>query len=108
MIKKFTMLIVSILFCSQISLLSVSADTASTFILESSGQVKNSDTPRQSQPSGEPLPTTGTKKGALPVTGEQAACIASIVGAVILTSCLIIWQKKRAKEKEENDGNYKQ
>ncbi len=111
------MLIVAILFCSQISLLSVSADTASTFILESSGQVKSSDPPRQSTPKpsssrqnqlgGEPLPTTGTKQGALPVTGEQAACIASIVGAVVLTSCLIIWQKKRRKEKEGNIENFK-
>ncbi|MGO2244743.1 MAG: hypothetical protein ACTH4H_05925, partial [Pseudolactococcus laudensis] len=32
--------------------------------------------PRQNQLGGEPLPTTGTKQGALPVTGEQAACIA--------------------------------
>ena len=62
---------------------------------------------RQNQLGGEPLPTTGTKQGALPVTGEQAACIASIVGAVVLTSCLIIWQKKRRKEKEGNIENFK-
>ena len=109
MIKKFTKLIVTILICSQIGLLSVTADTASTFTLESSGQVTSSEPPSSSDggSTGQSLPTTGRNPSALPVTGEQVACVLSVIGAGLLASCMIYWHKKRQIEKEEDDDNFK-
>lgn len=96
MIKKFTKLIVTILICSQVALLPVTADTASTFTLGSSGQVTSSEPPSSSDDgsTGQSLPTTGRKPSALPVTGEQVACILSVIGAGLLASCMIFWHKK--------------
>lgn len=37
---------------------------------------------------------TGRKPSALPVTGEQVACILSVIGAGLLASCMIFWHKK--------------
>lgn len=89
-------MIVTILICSQVALLPVTADTASTFTLGSSGQVTSSEPPSSSDDgsTGQSLPTTGRKPSALPVTGEQVACILSVIGAGLLASCMIFWHKK--------------
>src|SRR5574337_46209 len=107
--KNVTRLIVTVLICSEVAFLFVFVDTASTFTLGSSGQVTSSEPPSSSDDgsTGQSLPTTGRKPSALPVTGEQVACILSVIGAGLLASCMIFWHKKRQIEKEEDDDNFK-
>lgn len=113
MIKKFTLLLASVLLCSQLGLLSVAADTDSAFILEQDSRVtqSSSSAPNQTEPpasSDNALPTTGNNKtGALPVTGEQMAHILSIIGAFVIAMLFVFW-KNRKREKEEKDENFNQ
>ncbi|XOQ36107.1 MAG: hypothetical protein ACFWTQ_00985 [Lactococcus sp.] len=117
MIKKITLLIVSILLCSSIGLLSVVADTESTFTLKQSVPVESRSPDPPSSSSRQPndnvtgggggvLPTTGKNVSSLPVTGEQLTYEISIMGAFLLVLLFVFWKNKKGKE--ENNENYKQ